>query len=73
MASDAGRSTTTVALIILGVLLLLWLVRFVIGVFVWLSKLLLVGGLVLAGAYVAYRLWRGWAAAGRDRERPPRP
>lgn len=73
MPPDAGRSTATVALIILGVLLLLWLVRFVIGVFVGLAKLLLVGGLVLAGAYVVYRLWRGWEAAGRGRERPPRP
>lgn len=73
MSDDTGRSTATVALLVLGVLLALWAVRFVLGMFIGLVRVALVGGLLLAGAYAVYRLWRGWSAATGSVERPPRP
>lgn len=66
MATDSGRSTTTVALLVVGVLLALWFVRYVVGVFVRLAQAALVVGLVLVGALVLYRLWAGWTDAGDE-------
>lgn len=66
MADETGRSTTTVALLIVGLLVGLWLLRFVIGVFVRLAQIGLVAALVILGAYALYRFWQGWTAAGDD-------
>lgn len=68
MANETGRSTTTVALLVVGVLLALWFVRFVVGVFVRVAQVALVVGLVLVAALVLYRLWAGWTDAGDELE-----
>lgn len=73
MADETGRSTTTVALLIVGLLVALWLLRFVIGVFVRLAQFGLVVALVILGAYALYRFWQGWSAAGDDVQRARQP
>lgn len=72
MSSASGRSTATVALVIVGGLLALWVIRFVIGLFVGLAQLALVAGLGLVGAYAVYRLWNGWSDAASDARLGPR-
>lgn len=66
MSREVGRSTVTVAVIIVAVLVVLWLLRFVIGLFVGLAQIAL-GFVVLVGlGYAGYRLWHGWSAAGEE-------
>ncbi len=54
----------------MGVLVVLWVVRFVLGLFVQLAQLALVAGLVVVGAYAVFRLWRGWSEVGTAVELP---
>lgn len=68
MPDDRGRSATTVALLIVAVLLALWLLRFVVGVFVRLAQVALLLAIVAVGAYALYRVWQGWTREEEDRQ-----
>lgn len=64
MSHETARSTVTVAVGILAILLALWMVRFVIGAFVRLAQVAFVGAAAVVAIYAGYRLWIGWRRAG---------
>lgn len=68
MSRLAGRPLLTIALVIAAALVALLVVRFVVGLVLGLAKLALVAAVVAGAAYVGFRLWRGWTAAGAEVE-----
>lgn len=68
MARERGRSSATVGLLVLGVVLAVWAVRFVVGLVAGLAQVGLVAALALAGGYTAYRVWRHPPAAAEAPE-----
>lgn len=60
MPLSSGRTGLRVGLVVAAIVLGIVVVRLVIGAFLQLIQLAVVGAIALVVAYAGYRLWTGW-------------
>lgn len=66
MSLVSGRPGLRAGLLVAAILLALVLVRFVIGAFLQLMQVAVVGAVVIVAAYAGYRLWTGWRRGAEE-------
>lgn len=73
MSLVSGRGGLRAGLLVAAILAALVAIRLVIGAFLQLMQLVVVGFVVLVAAYAGYRLWTGWRPGAEDPTEATRP
>lgn len=73
MSLVPGRSGLRAGLLVAAIVAALVAIRLVIGAFLQLVQLIVVGFIVLVAAYAGYRLWTGWRRGAEDPTEATRP